>query len=192
MHAVPWVVAMLFALGAVAVSLERLRRVHRAVTFDLGVLAGALGRMGDAERLRRACELMVEEAGETWESEIVRVALDAQSPTARTALVNEQLGDVESALAWGNRIPLAAARLSAMGTMSVLFFSLAGGNMPVGDVMPLVAWGGVGVVGALAIGREANRQAGEMRKGIDAWVTRVLDAAHTSVPPSHFPPYIRR
>ena len=55
--------------------------------------------------------------------------------------------------------------------------------MPVGDVMPLVAWGGVGVVGALAIGREANRQAGEMRKGIDAWVTRVLDAAHTSVPP---------
>jgi len=183
MHAVPWVVAMFFALGAVAVSLERLRRVHRAVTFDLGTLAGALGRTGDAERLRRACELMVEQAGETWESEIVRAALDAQSPTARTALVNEQLGDVESALAWGNRIPLAAARLSAMGTMSVLFFSLAGGNMPVGDVMPLVAWGGAGVVGSLAIGREAERWAGEMRKGIDAWVTRVLDAAHTSVPP---------
>jgi hypothetical protein len=183
MHAVPWLLAMFFALGAVAVSLERLRRVHRAVTFDLGSLAGALGRMGDAQRLRRACELMVEQAGETWETEIVRAALDAQSPTARTALVNEQLGDVESALTWGNRIPLAAARLSAMGTMSVLFFTLAGGNMPLGDVMPLVAWGGAGVIGALAIGREADRWAGEMRRGIDAWVTRVLDAAHTSVPP---------
>ena len=33
------------------------------------------------------------------------------------------------------------------------------------------------------VGREADHGAGEMRKGIDAWVTRVLDAAHTSVPP---------
>jgi hypothetical protein len=183
MLAGPWLVAMFFAVGAMAISFERLRRVHRVVTFDLGALAGALGRTGDAERLRRACELMVEEAGDTWESEIVRAALDAKSPSARTALVNEQLGDVESALGWGSRIPIAAARLSAMGTMSVLFFSLAGGNMPMGDVMPLIAWGGAGVLGALAIGREADRAAGEMRRGIDAWVSRVLDAAHTSVPP---------
>jgi hypothetical protein len=183
MFAGAWLLAMIFALGAVAICLERLRRVHRAVTFDLDALAGALGRTGDAERLRLACELMVEEVGETWESEIVRAALDAKSPSARTALVNEQLGDVASALAWGNRIPIAAARLSAMGTMCVLFFSLAGGNMPMGDVMPLIAWGGAGVLGALSIGREADRCAGEMRRGIDAWVTRVLDAAHTSVPP---------
>lgn len=179
----PWLLAMLFALGSMAVSFERLRRVHRAVTFDLGALARALGRTGDIERLRQARELMVEQEGETWESELVRAALDARSPAERTALVNEQLGDVESALAWGSRIPVAAARLSALGPMAILFFALAKGGMQMGDVMPIVAWGGAGVVGALAVGRQADHSAGEMRKGIDVWVTRVLDAAHTSVPP---------
>lgn len=179
-----WLLAMLFALGAVAVSLERLRRVHRAVTFDLAALAGALGRTGDIDRLRQARDVMVEQAGETWESELVRVALEASSPAARTALVNEQLGDVESGLAWGNRIPIAAARMSALGPMSVLFFGIAQGSMQIGDVVPLIAWGGAGVVASLAVGREADRTASEMRKGIDAWVSRVLDAAHTSVPPS--------
>ena len=97
----PWLIAMLFAFGAVAVSLQRLRRVHGAVTFDLASLARALGRTGDIDRLRRTRELMVEQEGETWESEIVRAALEARSPAERTALVNEQLGDVESALTLG-------------------------------------------------------------------------------------------
>lgn len=179
----PWLVAMLFAFGAVAVSFARLRRVHGAVTFDLGSLARALGRTGDIDRLRRIRELMVEQAGETWESELVRAALEARSPAERTALLNEQLGDVESALAWGSRIPVAAARLSALGPMSVLFFALAEGGMGMADIVTLIAWGGAGVIGALFVGREADHNAREMRKGIDAWVTRVLEAAHTSVPP---------
>ncbi len=183
MPGAPWLISMFFAMSSMAVSLERLRRVHRAVTFDLASLARALGRSGDVERVRQARELMVEQQGETWESELVRAALDARSPAERTALVNEQLGEVESSLAWGSRIPVAAARLSALGPMSVLFFALAEGSMQMADVVALVAWGGAGVVGALAVGREADQSAGEMRKGIDAWVTRVLDAAHTSVPP---------
>ncbi len=183
MPGAPWLISMFFAMSSMAVSLERLRRVHRAVTFDLASLARALGRSGDVERLRQARELMVEQQGETWESELVRAALDARSPAERTALVNEQLGEVESSLAWGSRIPVAAARLSALGPMSVLFFALAEGSMQMADVLALVAWGGAGVVGALAVGREADQSAGEMRKGIDAWVTRVLDAAHTSEPP---------
>jgi hypothetical protein len=179
----PWLLAMFFALGSMVVSLERLRRVHRAVTFDLTSLARALGRSGDIERLRQTRDLMVELEGETWESELVRAALDARSLAERTALVNEQLGDVESELTWGSRIPVAAARLSALGPMTILFFALGEGGMQMVDIFPLVAWGGAGVIGALAVGREADRSAGEMRKGIDAWVTRVLDAAHTSVPP---------
>jgi hypothetical protein len=183
MPGAPWLLAMCFAVGSMAVSIERLRRVHRAVTFDLGSLARALGRTGDIERLRQTRELMIEQQGETWESELVRAALEAHSPAERTALVNEQLAEIESALAWGSRIPVAAARLSALGPMSVLFFALANGSMQMLDVLPLVAWGGAGVVVALAVGREADQTAGEMRSGIDAWVTRVLDAAHTSVPP---------
>jgi hypothetical protein len=179
----PWLVAMIFAVGSVGVSLVRLRRVHGAVTFDLATLARALGRTGDIDRLRLTRELMIEQEGETWESELVRAALEARSPAERTALVNEQLGDVESALAWGSRIPVAAARLSALGPMSILFFALAEGSMQMADVVPLVAWAGAGVIGALFVGREADHSATETRKGVDAWVTRVLDAAHTSVPP---------
>jgi hypothetical protein len=178
-----WLIAMLFALVSMAVSLERLRRVHRVVTFDLAALARALGRSGDIERLRETRDVMIEQQGETWESELVRAVLDARCPEERTALVNEQLGDVESALAWGNRIPVAAARLSALGPMSVLFFALAEGNAQMIDVLPLLAWGGAGVIAALAVGREVDHSARELRKGIDAWVTRVLDAAHTTVPP---------
>jgi hypothetical protein len=174
---------MLFALGSMALSFERLRRVHRVMTFDLDALARALGRRGDIERLRCTHDLMIEQEGETWESELVRAAIDARSPAERTALVNEQLADIESALAWGSRIPVAAARLSALGPMSVLFFALAEGSIQMADVVPIVAWGGAGVISALAVGRDADRRAGDMRKGIDVWVTRVLDAAHTSVPP---------
>jgi len=93
MPGAPWLLAMFFAMGSMAVSFERLRRVHLAVTFDLAALARALGRTGDIERLRQTRELMVEQQGETWESELVRAALDAKSPSERTALVNEQLGD---------------------------------------------------------------------------------------------------
>ena len=45
----------------------------------------------------------------------------------------------KAALAWGSRIPVAAARLSALGPMAILFFALAKGGMQMGDVVPLVA-----------------------------------------------------
>jgi len=40
------------------------------------------------------------------------------------------------------------------------------------------------VVGALATGREANRVAAEIRKAVDRWVARVLEAASVRDSPS--------
>jgi len=173
---------MLFAVLSVATSFERLRRVHRATSFDLTALTQALGLRGGVPRLDRMRELMLGEIGTTWESELVRVVIEARSPSERTALVNEQLGDVASILGWGSRIPAASARLSALGPLSVLFFLLARGDVALGDIVPILAWGGAGVVGALAVGREADRVAAEVRKGIDTWVVRVLDAASAGDP----------
>src|SRR5258706_1251456 len=170
------ILAMIMAVGAVGASLVRLQRVRGAVSFDLPALTRALGRSADAVRLAELREDMQQE-GNTWECELVGVALETHHPDQRAALVNEVLGDVGSAILWGNRIPLVAARLSALGPLSLLFFALATQSASLADIVPVIAWGGAGVVGALTVGREADRVAAELREGVDAWVTRVLDAA---------------
>jgi hypothetical protein len=124
-------------------------------------------------------------SGESWESDLAGAALAAGSSAERTALLNEHLGDVEANLRWGSRIPVVAARLSAMASLCVLFFAVAGGGAALADIVPVVAWGGAGVVGALATGREADRVAAETRRSIDTWVTRVLDALDPPSAPSH-------
>jgi hypothetical protein len=171
-----WLVAMLFAVAAVGSSVERLRRVHRVALFDLGALARALGRDADRARLREMRELMRLE-GPSWEGELVDAVLGARSEAERTALVNEQLGDVASSLRWGSRIPIVAARLSALGSLCVLFFALASGGLGLADIVSVIAWGGAGMVGSLATGREADNAAAEMRRGIDSFVARVLSTA---------------
>jgi hypothetical protein len=170
---------MLMAVACVAASFERLRRVHQVVDFDLALLVRALGRNASSPAVRQMRDALLAE-GESWEGELLTCALDAASSVERTALFNERLGDVESRLAWGNRIPVVAARLSGMSALCVLFFSVAGGGVALADIVPVVAWGGGGVVASLASGRQADRVAAEMRRSIDAWVSRVLDAASRS------------
>jgi hypothetical protein len=172
---------MLFAVNAVGASLERLRRVRRAVSFDLTSLTRALGLRPRRARLQRMREL-VDEQGESWEKEVLEAALESKSEVERLARVDELLGDASAALDWGARIPVGAARLSALGTLAVLFFGLAGGRVALVYILPQLAWGGVGVVGALAAGREADRVASEIRKAIDGWVERVLEAARAPAP----------
>jgi hypothetical protein len=171
-----WFLAMMMAIGAVGASFVRLRRVRGALSFDLSELTRALGRSADVERVRAMREAMRGET-ETWESELVDVALDTQDSHQRAALINEVLGDVDAALHWGSRVPLVSARLSALGPLCLVFFSLATESAGMAEIVPVLAWAGAGVVGALAVGREAARVAIEGRKSVDVWVGRVLDAA---------------
>jgi hypothetical protein len=171
-----WIFAMIMAVGAVAASFARLRRVRGAVSFDLAELTRALGRNSEASRLAELRQEMSQE-GECWETELIGVVLDARDSEQRDALVNEVLGDVGSELWWGGRIPAVAARLSALGPLCVVFFSLATYGVGFLDIVPVIAWAFAGVTGSLAVGREADRVAAETRKSIDTWVARVLDAA---------------
>jgi hypothetical protein len=167
---------MLFAVLALGASVERLRRVRHATSFDLAVLARGLGRHPRRLRLVRMREL-VEKEGESWEKAVLDAALEAKSDAERVARVDELLGDAGAVLDWGAKIPLGAARLSALGSLAVLFFGLAEGDTRLVNILPPLAWGGVGVVGALALGREADRAAVEIRKSIDKWIERVMAAA---------------
>jgi hypothetical protein len=171
-----WILAMIMAVGAVCTSFARLRRVRGAVSFDLPALTRALGRTADAGRLVELRDEMQHE-GDSWESELIGVALETHDPDQRAALVNEVLGDVGSVLLWGSRIPVVAARVSALGPLCVVFFALSTESVGFADIVPVLAWAGVGVLGSLAVGREADRVAVEVRKNIDVWVARVLDGA---------------
>ncbi|HKQ70707.1 MAG TPA: hypothetical protein VJT73_15280 [Polyangiaceae bacterium] len=175
MREVSWFIAMTFAVAAVSASLERVRRVRAATSFDLAALAQVIGRRGDRGDIEAMLGAMIDEAA-GWESELVAVALDTSDANARRALVNEVLGDAERSLAWGARIPGVAARLAALGPSSVLFFGLAGGAFRVGEIVPLIAWAGAGVVASLAAGREAERIASQARRDADVWVELVLGA----------------
>jgi hypothetical protein len=168
---------MLVAVGCVAASLVRLRRVRAATAFDAAALSGALGRNADGARLAALRDVLLAE-GSSWEGELVEAALSARNAAERAALVNERLGDVASDLGWGSRIPVDAARLSAMGALCILFVGLGmRGVVGLADIVSIIGWGGAGVLGALTAGREADRIAAEARRAVDTWVTRVLDAA---------------
>src|SRR5262245_45232476 len=109
-----WILAMAMAIVAVAASFTRLRKVRGALSFDLPMLTSALGRAGSTSRLAEMGEAMDEE-GPTWERELLGVALATSDPQHRAALVSEALLDVGASLRWGAWIPVASARLAALG-----------------------------------------------------------------------------
>jgi hypothetical protein len=170
---------MLVAIAGAAASFERLRRVHRAASFDFAALAIALGRSADASSLSEMRDLLVAE-GAGWEAELVGVALATPSKADRAALVNEQLGDIGFDLAWGKGIPRASAWVSWLTGLFVIFFARARGPIVATDIVPVVGWAVMGVVVALVAGGEANKLEADVRRGIDSWVMRVLDAAGES------------
>ena len=169
---------MIFALLAWGASVARLHRVRGATTLDLPPLTNALGRTPQRARLVKLRDLVrAETAG--WELEVLDAALDSRGEAERAARIDEILSDVAATLRWGSHIPAAAARLSALGSLAVLFFGIARQSTGLGYILPPLAWGGVGVVGALVTRREADRIAGEARKSIDAWIERVLAGARS-------------
>lgn len=174
---------MAIAIACVSACFARLRRVHGAAKFDLGALSTALGREANAARLSEMRDILLAE-GPGWEADLLQDVLAARDSVERTALVNERLGDVAANLGWGARIPAVAARISVMGPLFFVFFSLAlrGRIGLLTDIVPIVGWGGAGVLGALATGREAERVASVIRRNVDVWVGRVLEAATQAGP----------
>src|SRR5439155_7944084 len=145
-------------------------------TFDFAGLAAALGRGADVSRLSELRDLLVAE-GASWEAELVEAVLSARSKADRTALVNEHLGDVASDLGWGKRIPRVSAWISWLTGLCIFFFARTRGPVLATDIVPVILWAMMGVVGALLAGKEASRLETDACRGIDSWVARVLDAA---------------
>jgi hypothetical protein len=176
-----WLFAMAVAIGAVAVSTLRLRRVRSALHGSPADRARAIGRGANAERVRRMA-IEMREAGAIWEADLLDDIIVATSEAARVALANEHLGDLAARLEWGRHIPLAAARLSVTIPLCAVFFSLARGGLQWSSVLPAAACAGVGAAVSLWVGREADRTAAGLREGVDMLVERLLRAAATQDP----------
>ena len=169
--------AMCFALAAVAASAVRLQRIHAALSFDVDALRVALGRTADASMVALLGALLSEECGTSWEAELVVGLGDATSKPVRTAIVNETLHDVGSLLDWGAPISKAAPRCAAAGPLGVLFWSLARQTLTVSEVLPVMAWGASGVALCLLLAHQSQRLVIARRRSIDMWVDQLLIAA---------------
>jgi hypothetical protein len=173
---------MAVALGSVLLSVERLRRVLGALSFDPNLLAKGLGHRASPERLRRLAELVRAE-GVSWEAEFFEDLVSAAGEKERIAVANEHLGDLAGRLGWGARIPIVTTRISILGPLCIAFFSLAiTAAVAWKGFLPLLLWGGAGFLGSTWVGRAAERAAKDRREGMDKLVAQVLTAAKGLAP----------
>lgn len=167
--------AMALVLATTYASLLRLRRVATALSTDVAVLAKALGRGADAETLGKTA-LVLREGGASWEAAVFEAVL-SETERARTAEVNELLGDLASELAWGEALPASSAKISVVGALCIVCGAAAGGHSSASSVLEVLVWGGVGMVVSLSAGGEAKRIAARLRRDVDLLVERALAAA---------------
>jgi len=117
------------------------------------------------------------EEGDSWDAEVVGAALEARSDAERAPLVNELLGEIARAIDWGGSFAHRRGSGQRGRAPRGPIFVLASGGVAPADIVPIVAWGGMGVVGCLAIRREAQIVAGRARRAVDQWIERILRAA---------------
>lgn len=202
--------ALLVGLACVAASLRRLWFAAGPSELDAAELGRHLGvrQALDASRARARLAVvraLVRRLPETaWERQIVE-AMDERRPEARTALVNEQLREVDWALAKWARVPRVCASIASSAGMLLATFVLRVGlrdpEALSGDIGELVTSGIVGqalgvatlgiastliCVGAMA---QANRIAKERLAATDALVEHLeaLADAAAPQPPSEVP-----
>jgi hypothetical protein len=173
------IVAIAISLGAIALSLVRLRRVASALQFEPREFGKDLARGASSERLLRARDFAATR-GPSWEAEFFDDLARAQSERERVALANEHLGDLDARLRWGARIPETAARVSVAASFCAAFFRLAAGRLDWISVLPFFVSAGIGFVGASWVGRAADRAAQRIRHEMDALVAHTLTASRGS------------
>jgi hypothetical protein len=176
-----WLFALAVAAAAVAASLVRLHRVRTALRLSPAALARTLGRAGGRERLERLAA-DARRAGACWEAGLFEDLAEAGSEAERVAVANEHLGDLGARLAWGSRIPVAAARLTVALPLCAAFFALAGQRIVWPSLLPTVLIAAVGAAACLGAGRQSDRTAAGLREGVDLLVEQSLRAAAGETP----------
>lgn len=172
---IPSLLAIALALATTYASLLRLRRVATALSTDPGELAKVLGRGADTRKLRGMARALRDE-GASWEADLFDAALN-KTERARTAEMNELLGDLASELAWGEALAATAAKISILGALAIVCAAAAGAHASAYGALEVLIWGAVGLVASLSAGGEAKGIAARLRADVDVLVERVLSAA---------------
>ena len=169
-------VALALVSAASLAATLRLRRVVAAVGLDAGRWASALARGATRADLEVAVGAWAHDRP-TWVADLVDDLLAARSGDARVAAVNEHLGDLAAALAWGEAIGPAARRVATLGPLAVGFALLASGHAEPQDALAAAVWALPGAAWTTLAARRAASLAGATREGVDRLVARLVAAA---------------
>ena len=154
-------------------AIRELRIASTVVSFELRLLRRKLkGQPGGLERLDRALRT----EADTWEAQLVRVLVGAQSRDVAQSEVNSALLDVDGKLSANTRTYAACARIAVFGCLigaAWLFMTEQGLTTAVVDVFAI---GAAGVLSTLSAGKEAQRLVRVKRRELDEWVEDLLRA----------------
>jgi hypothetical protein len=160
-------IAAAFAVGAAGLSFAHLRRVAAVAAFDARSLATSLKRLPPAERI----EALARRGGDRWEGRLAGDLLAAEDASARLAIVNDALADVDGELRASAGWPSAAVRIDAFGALLLCAIAVLAHRLDA--VLPIVGVAGAGLVGTIECGRRARKLASEKRAAVDALVDAV-------------------
>lgn len=168
------VASFLLGIFTALAGLSRLWCVTNALSVDPAAIAATMGAGADRQRLEAVSEALRAE-GADFEADLLGELL-RPNERIRIASVNELLGDVAEALAWGKDLPKSAMRIGALGALCLIFAGATRG-LDIASVLEPVAWGGAGILTASLAGKEADRFAASARCGVDSMLDRAGAAA---------------
>lgn len=193
-------VSMLVAASCAAASARRVWLVAHATAFHPDVVADALERSHDASALEALSAVIAREPQADWERDLLDAMLAA--PPLRTALVNEQLTELDYRIQRWARVPRVCASIAtSFGFMLATLVFRNGLADPtdlatdagellfrglVGDALTVVAMGVVGTAFCVGAQGEAKRLAKARTKGAD----RLVELLESRVSPNDRLPFV--
>ena len=182
-------VSILVAVGCVAASLRRLGFAVAPTWLDAQALVEAL--RGDRGRARWAdvCDAIAKDARADWERDLVAALRSKADPETRTALVNEQLSDLDWRLARWARVPRVCASVASSAGLLLGALALRAGlndldlatpdslhaalDAAAGRALAVVCVGVAGTTWCVAINWHAQRAAKARLEATDKLVERL-------------------
>lgn len=176
--------AVLVGAGAAILAWSQVRRAAAPTKGDPAALAAALQRLPAETRLR---ELRRRAEPGSWEQQLATEALETPDESARVAVVNLALAEVEHGLSEGAGWPRASLRIALLGGALLAFVARLADEDQIRWSLAIGAVGGLAALSCMEARRIAERHAATQRRAIDDLVAATFGAGLTAAAPRHAP-----
>jgi hypothetical protein len=162
--AVFFALAVIVGIGSAVLAWSQVRRAAAPTKGDPVALAVALQRLPAETRLR---ELQCRAESGSWEHHLAVEALDMPDESARVAVVNLALAEVEHELNEGAGWPRASFRIALLGAALLAFVARLADESQSRWSLAIGAVGGLAALFCMEARRSAERHAATQRRAID-------------------------